>query len=246
MGNLDAERDWGYAGDYVEAHVADAPAARRPTTTSSPPARRTPSATCSTSPSPTSASTTGPTWSARTRGSCGPAEVDTLVGDASKASRAARLAADRGLRRARRHDGRPRPGAAPGGRPTMSVALVTGARGQDGSYLVDRLLAEGLEVHGLVRREDLGDDLPNGLGAPRGRPRLGARAPRRARGPGRSGRALPPRRAELGGPLLGRPGARHPGQRPGLARSHGRRPTAAGAARPRGAGAPGLQRRDLR
>lgn len=45
----------------------------------------------------------------------------------------------------------------------MSVALVTGATGQDGSYLVDRLLAEGLEVHGLVRREDLVDELPDGL-----------------------------------------------------------------------------------
>ena len=45
----------------------------------------------------------------------------------------------------------------------MSVALVTGARGQDGSYLVERLLAEGVEVHGLVRREDLDDDRPDGL-----------------------------------------------------------------------------------
>ncbi len=36
----------------------------------------------------------------------------------------------------------------------MSVALVTGATGQDGSYLVERLLDEGHEVHGLVRRED--------------------------------------------------------------------------------------------
>ena len=45
----------------------------------------------------------------------------------------------------------------------MSVALVTGATGQDGSYLVERLLAEGHEVHGLVRPEDLGDALPDGL-----------------------------------------------------------------------------------
>ncbi len=36
----------------------------------------------------------------------------------------------------------------------MSVALVTGATGQDGSYLVERLVSEGHEVHGLVRRED--------------------------------------------------------------------------------------------
>jgi GDPmannose 4,6-dehydratase len=45
----------------------------------------------------------------------------------------------------------------------MSVALVTGATGQDGSYLVERLLAEGHEVHGLVRSEDLGGTLPDGL-----------------------------------------------------------------------------------
>ncbi|RMI13287.1 GDP-mannose 4,6-dehydratase [Cellulomonas triticagri] len=36
----------------------------------------------------------------------------------------------------------------------MTVALVTGATGQDGSYLVDRLLAEGVRVHGLVRPGD--------------------------------------------------------------------------------------------
>lgn len=45
----------------------------------------------------------------------------------------------------------------------MSVALVTGAAGQDGSYLVERLLAEGHEVHGLVRREDLDGPLPEGV-----------------------------------------------------------------------------------
>jgi len=45
----------------------------------------------------------------------------------------------------------------------MTVALVTGATGQDGSYLVERLLSEGVEVHGLVRAEDLGGPLPEGL-----------------------------------------------------------------------------------
>ncbi len=33
----------------------------------------------------------------------------------------------------------------------MPVALVTGAAGQDGSYLVERLLADGYAVHALVR-----------------------------------------------------------------------------------------------
>lgn len=33
----------------------------------------------------------------------------------------------------------------------MTTALVTGATGQDGSYLVERLLDEGVSVHGVVR-----------------------------------------------------------------------------------------------
>lgn len=33
----------------------------------------------------------------------------------------------------------------------VTVALVTGITGQDGSYLLERLLAEGVEVHGMVR-----------------------------------------------------------------------------------------------
>jgi GDPmannose 4,6-dehydratase len=35
-------------------------------------------------------------------------------------------------------------------------ALVTGATGQDGSYLVEQLLAEGTEVHALVREAEAG------------------------------------------------------------------------------------------
>jgi GDPmannose 4,6-dehydratase len=34
----------------------------------------------------------------------------------------------------------------------MKRALITGVTGQDGSYLADLLLAEGYEVHGMVRR----------------------------------------------------------------------------------------------
>ena len=33
----------------------------------------------------------------------------------------------------------------------MTVAFVTGITGQDGSYLLERLLADGVEVHGMVR-----------------------------------------------------------------------------------------------
>jgi len=36
----------------------------------------------------------------------------------------------------------------------MPVALVTGVSGQDGSLLVERLVAEGVAVHGLVRPDD--------------------------------------------------------------------------------------------
>lgn len=46
---------------------------------------------------------------------------------------------------------------------TAGVALVTGASGQDGSYLVDRLLKDGYAVHGLVRPEDLSSALPVAL-----------------------------------------------------------------------------------
>ena len=39
----------------------------------------------------------------------------------------------------------------------MKRALITGITGQDGSYLAEHLLAEGYEVHGLVRRVALED-----------------------------------------------------------------------------------------
>ena len=34
----------------------------------------------------------------------------------------------------------------------MKRALITGITGQDGSYLAEFLLAQGYEVHGLIRR----------------------------------------------------------------------------------------------
>lgn len=46
---------------------------------------------------------------------------------------------------------------------SAGVALVTGASGQDGSYLVDRLLDDGYAVHGLVRPEDVSSALPEAL-----------------------------------------------------------------------------------
>jgi GDPmannose 4,6-dehydratase len=39
----------------------------------------------------------------------------------------------------------------------MKKALITGITGQDGSYLAEQLLADGYEVHGLVRRVALED-----------------------------------------------------------------------------------------
>ena len=37
----------------------------------------------------------------------------------------------------------------------MKVALITGATGQDGSYLAELLLEKGYEVHGIIRRASL-------------------------------------------------------------------------------------------
>jgi GDPmannose 4,6-dehydratase len=41
---------------------------------------------------------------------------------------------------------------------TAEVALVTGITGQDGGYLAERLLAEGVDVHGIVHDGDTGAD----------------------------------------------------------------------------------------
>lgn len=35
----------------------------------------------------------------------------------------------------------------------MSVALITGITGQDGSYLAELLLLKGYTVHGIIRRQ---------------------------------------------------------------------------------------------
>ncbi|MCU1481028.1 MAG: GDP-mannose 4,6-dehydratase [Subtercola sp.] len=46
----------------------------------------------------------------------------------------------------------------------MPVALITGISGQDGSYLAESLLADGYQVHGVVRSP--GEENIGGLGAP--------------------------------------------------------------------------------
>ena len=39
------------------------------------------------------------------------------------------------------------------------VALITGITGQDGSYLAEFLLSKNYEVHGIVRRVALEDEI---------------------------------------------------------------------------------------
>jgi GDPmannose 4,6-dehydratase len=45
----------------------------------------------------------------------------------------------------------------------VTVALVTGVSGQDGQILAERLLAEGAEVHGLLRSPDDAATVPGGV-----------------------------------------------------------------------------------
>lgn len=46
----------------------------------------------------------------------------------------------------------------------MPRALITGVTGQDGSYLAERLTADGWDVHGLVRRLKVKDEQPLPVG----------------------------------------------------------------------------------
>ncbi len=85
LGNLDARRDWGFAGDYVRAMWLMLQQ-ERPTISWSRPAGRTAFASSLASRSRWPALTTSAT-SCRTRVSSRPAEVDLLIGDPSKAKR---------------------------------------------------------------------------------------------------------------------------------------------------------------
>jgi GDPmannose 4,6-dehydratase len=138
LGNLDPQRDWGFAGDYVEAmwsmlqqDTAD-----------------------------DYVIATGETHSIREFLDIAfsrvgiddwsgyvthdpqllrPAEVDLLVGNSAKAD-----------------DGGGGPRRARGYRRScpMTAVLVTGATGQDGSYLVERLVNSGDQVHVLIRESE--------------------------------------------------------------------------------------------
>ena len=61
-------------------------------------------------------------------------------------------------------------------RGSMTRAFITGISGQDGSYLAEQLLAEGVEVHALAHAEEPLPDLP-GVGCTR-RPHRLRRRPR--------------------------------------------------------------------
>ena len=134
LGNLDAERDWGFAGDYVRAmwlmlqqDEPDDYVDRH---------RRCPlaSASCARSRSRASGLDYGGT-SSSTRRSIRPAEVDHLLGDATPGPDDARLGADGRLPRAGRDDGRRRRG------PARSAVTESGEAGRG---LVDGAGGEGL------------------------------------------------------------------------------------------------------
>ena len=108
MGDLHPKRDWGYAGDYVKAMWAmlqqDEPDDYVVATGET--------HTVEEFVSKAFAHAGIDDWQRYVKQDprfLRPAEVDLLVGDASKARASARLAARGGLRRAREADGRPRP-----------------------------------------------------------------------------------------------------------------------------------------
>ena len=89
-----------------------------------------------------------------------PAEVDHLIGDASKARDVLGWEAQGRLRRARPHDGGGGSRRAAPDHQLMTRAFITGIGGQDGSYLAEQLLADGAEVHALAHVDDTAAVVP--------------------------------------------------------------------------------------
>ena len=96
-----------------------------------------------------------------------PAEVDLLIGDASKAREVLGWKPRVVVPRAGRAHGRRGPRGDPAGLVTMTRAFVTGISGQDGGYLAERLLADGVEVHALAHADEPPPRLPGGGAAHR-------------------------------------------------------------------------------
>ena len=93
LGNLDAQRDWGFAGDYVRGDVAHAPAGRARRLRHRDRTRPTPSASCARSRSRASGST-GRSTSRSIRQFVRPAEVDAAHRRPGEGARAPRLGAE--------------------------------------------------------------------------------------------------------------------------------------------------------
>ncbi len=148
LGNLDAKRDWGFAGDYVEAmwrmlqqDEADDYVISTGETHSIREFLDIAFAHVGIDDW-TNARHPGPALHAPRRGRAAHRRRHQGEGQAG-------LDADRLLRRARGDDGRRRHRRRQGGLVTPR-AFVTGIGGQDGSYLAERLVADGMEVHALV------------------------------------------------------------------------------------------------
>ena len=149
LGTLEAQRDWGYAPDYVAA-MWRCSSASGPRTTCSPPAGRARSATARRSRSSTSGSTTA-SFVKLDDAFARPAEAEPLRRRRGQGETRARLGAAHRLRGDDRPDGRPRPGDAPrvssfwhGRR-----VLVTGHTGFKGAWLALWLHRLGAEVTGF-------------------------------------------------------------------------------------------------
>ncbi len=154
LGNLDAKRDWGFAGDYVEMMwlmlQQDEPGDYVVATGETHTVRE----FCEIAFSRVGLAyedyvVVDPRF-------VRPAEVDLLLGDADQGEERLGLGAQGDLRGTCRDDGRRRHGArrARSGvserGPMTKRALITGVAGQDGTYLSELLLGKGYQVYGIV------------------------------------------------------------------------------------------------